>query len=420
MRRRGRLPDARLYPVLNLPKDMDFECTQCGRCCRDPWEIRVDAASAEKLLARPWPGLPVEVPFKRRLDVVDDLGYTVERKPCGSCVFLEEGNLCRIHREIGLVEKPRVCQQFPFLFAQHPGGVTVGLSHYCPGVRRVEGATAPPLEAKRGELERLLANALRLVKVGDTVLLDDGVPLPWADYELLEGFLLELLAAPGVDVREAITALSIASLMLGDLLRTKPGATSEFVAGWRRMGIGRILAMGAKQRAKPRTGRLLLRQFLSLVDATASGSRLGAFGGAWAFAKELLGVGSVKCVPLEARVSVLGVRAVELPWEEAEPLRRYAEHAIFRRRLLPVLGVRVGLALLALHVGAMRYVARASALVAGRARATGEDLARGVQLVEKFYAAHSSLPVAFESGAARKVFRRVADRPRYLWAVLGG
>jgi hypothetical protein len=81
--------------------------------------------------------------------------------------------------------------------------------------------------------------------------------------------------------------------------------------------------------------------------------------------------------------------------------------------------VRVGLALLALHVAAMRYVARASAAIDGRGKATADDVARGIQLVEKYYAAHSSLPVAFESGTARRIFRKVAQRPRYLWSVLG-
>lgn len=412
----------------NLPQDLDFECTNCGRCCRERWEIRVDSPSAERLMARPWPGLGVDQPFKKRLAVVtehQDLDWTVERKSCGSCVFLEPGNLCRIHREEGLVAKPQVCQQFPFLFSQDPSGVTVGLSHYCPGVKRVKDAAAPPLEAKLPELRRLHEHAIRLVKAGDTVLLDEGLPLAWADYEAVEELLRELVGSTGVTPAEALTAATLATSMFVDFLRAKggappPGAGREFVAGWRRMGVGRILAMGAKLRSKPGTGRLLLRQFLSLVDATAGGSRLGAFTGAASFVKELVGAGSVRCVPLDARVSIASVRSVECPWEEAEALRLYADHALFRRRLLPTLGVRVGLALLVLHVASMRFVARASAALDGRKKTNAEDLAKGVQLVEKHYAAHSSLSAAFESGPARNIFRKVAEKPRYAWAVLVG
>ncbi|MEZ0227001.1 MAG: YkgJ family cysteine cluster protein [Planctomycetota bacterium] len=408
----------------NLPKDLDFECTNCGKCCREKWEIRVDGPSAERLLARPWPGLSTEQPFKKRLSVVkDDLDWTVERKSCGSCVFLEAGNLCRIHREIGLEEKPQVCQQFPFLFEEDPSGVTVGLSHYCPGVKRVKDAAAPPLAAKLPELRRLRQHAIRLVKTGESVLLDEGLPLAWADYVAFEELLRELVMAPGVNPAESLTATTLATSMLVDFLRARPGppalgAAREFVAGWKRMGVGRVLAMAAKLRAKPGTGRLLLRQFLSLVDATASGSRLGAFSGGLAFVKELVGAGSVACVPLGGRVGVVAVRGVELAWEDAEPLRLYAEHALFRRRLLPPLGVRVGLALLVLQVASMRYVARAAAALAGRSRATADDVAQGVQLVEKHYAAHSSLSMAFETGPARKIFRKVAEKPIYARAVL--
>src|SRR2546423_4099079 len=124
------VPDAMTDIRFNLPKDLDFECTNCGKCCRERWEIRVDGPSAERLLAKPWPGLEASPPFKKRLALAptapDELGWTVERKSCGSCVFLEAGNpsaplgagLCRIHRELGLVEKPQVCQQFPFLFEE--------------------------------------------------------------------------------------------------------------------------------------------------------------------------------------------------------------------------------------------------------------------------------------------------------------
>jgi Fe-S-cluster containining protein len=399
--------------AFNLPPDLDFNCTNCGRCCRDRWEIRVDAGSAERLNGR-YPGEP----FKKRLAVVpDELPFTVERNSCGACVFLEEKNLCRIHRELGLEAKPQVCQQFPFLFSEHPDGVTVGLSHYCPGVKRVEGAKEPPLQGKLPELERLRAHALRLEKAGREVLLEDGVPLAWADYRGFEDFLLELIRSPTVNAAEALVAAALAASMLSDFLRTRPGkpplgAAREFVAGWRRMGIARILATAGRQRAKPRTGRLLLRQFLSLVDAGAG------YSASWAFFKELVGRGKIFSVPLEARVSVRGARAVELPWDQAEPLRRYAEHAVFRRRLLPKLGVRVGLALLCLHVASARSIARASAWLAGRARTDAEDVARGVQLVEKHYALHSSLPEVFVRGPARTLFQRVSARPRYAWAVL--
>jgi Fe-S-cluster containining protein len=421
-----------------LPPDLDFECTSCGRCCRDKWEIRVDAPSAEKLLALDWgkrdPALAGVVPFKKRLPLAPlagELPYTVERCANNACVFLTENNLCRIHRDMGLEAKPQVCQQFPYLFAETPDGVSVGLSHYCPGVKRKADAQVPPLERKLDELRRLHAHAIRLEKAPEQILVDEGLPLRFEDYKAVEGLVVELVSAPAVTPAVGLAATAVVTSMLVEFLgiralgKTEPpaGAGREFVDGWRRMGVPRILSIAARQHRAPRTGRLLLRQFLSLVDQAQPGSGsapVRAFAGAWAFVKELLGVGSIYCAPLAASVSVRAVRAVALPWDSelSRPFRLYAEHAIFRRRLLPPLGLRVGLGLLVLHVAAARFVARAQAALAGRTSATEEDVHRGIELVEKHYAAHSSLGDAFLRGPARGLFRKVAARPRYAAAVL--
>lgn len=424
-----------------LPPDLDFACTQCGRCCRDKWEIRVDKPSAERLLARRWdeldPPLGDIVPFKpRRLPVLDgpgadDLPFTVARRPNNACVFLDGKNLCGIHKSLGLEAKPLVCQQFPFLFAESPEGVTVGLSHYCPGVVRREGASAPPLESQLPELRRLHSQALRVARAGETVLADEELPLAWADYAAVEGLFEQLLAAPEADPAQALGACSVAASMLVDFLWTKRsgkedvplGAARDFVDGWRRLGVKRIIDLAVRQRPSPRAGRLLLRQFLSLVDeAQAVGSAPGrALAGGVAFLKELAGKGSVYCAPLDVRLPVNAVQSVALSWdfpELAEPFRRYARHALFRRRLLPVLGIRVGLALLGLHVASARFLARATAAKDGRSEATAADVANGIQLVEKHYATHTRLDEAFAAGPARSLFRKIAAKPVYSLALL--
>jgi hypothetical protein len=47
-------------------------------------------------------------------------------------------------------------------------------------------------------------------------------------------------------------------------------------------------------------------------------------------------------------------------------------------------------------------------------------VAAGLQQVEKHYAVHSSLVQAFAAGPARRIFRRIAGKPRYVLAVLNG
>lgn len=428
-------------PAFRLPADLDFACTQCGRCCRDKWEIRVDAPSAQRLLAQDWsrldPPLGGVVPFQpRKLPVqggpgADDLPFTVARRANNACVFLDAKNLCGIHKTLGLEAKPRVCQQFPFLFADGPDGVTVGLSHYCPGVVRREGATAPPLEGQLAEIRRLHGQALRVARADGSVLADEELPLAWADYVAVEGLFDQLLAAPEADPAVAVGACAVAASMLVDFLWKKKGGKEapplgggrDFVTGWRRLGVSRIHEIASRQKPSPRAGRLLLRQFLSLVDQSqAPGSAPGrALAGGLAFLKELVGQGEVYCAPLDVRLPVNAVQAVELSWDLpdlAEPFRRYARHVVFRRRLLPILGVRVGLALLGLHVAAARFLARATAAKDGRSEASPADVANGIQLVEKHYATHSRIDEAFAQGPVRALFRKIAARPAYTLALL--
>jgi Fe-S-cluster containining protein len=429
--------DADARPFV-LPRDLDFECTSCGRCCRDRWEIRVDGASAERLRAIDWvahdPSLAGTATFEpRRLPVAqDDLAWTVARRPSGACVFLTEKNLCRIHAELGGAAKPQVCRQFPYLFAETPEGTTVGLSHFCPGVRRVEGAAEPPLAKKLDELRDLRKAGLRVERAPESILASEGLAMPWADYRAVEDLLRELVVDPRVDLATALASLSLAASMLVDFLAVRArgkdappaGAGREFVAGWRKIGLERIQAIARRLRPAPRTGRAFLQQYLSLVDlasADAPRSTLGrALAGTAAVGREVLGVGSFRCAPLGASVPVRSVRAVELPWDDAEraaPLRAYADHALFRRRLLPVFGVRTGIGLLVLHASAARHLARASVALEGRSRATTDDVRRGIELVEKHYATHSRLDQALAEGPARSLFQRL-HTPRTAAALL--
>jgi hypothetical protein len=52
----------------------------------------------------------------------------------GACVFFEgdRGNLCAIHRELGVESLPMACRQFPRVVLDDPRGTLVSLSHFCP------------------------------------------------------------------------------------------------------------------------------------------------------------------------------------------------------------------------------------------------------------------------------------------------
>ena len=52
----------------------------------------------------------------------------------GACVFFEgdRGNLCAIHRELGVESLPIACRQFPRVVLEDRRGTLISLSHFCP------------------------------------------------------------------------------------------------------------------------------------------------------------------------------------------------------------------------------------------------------------------------------------------------
>lgn len=74
--------------------------------------------------------------------VVRDIGpfwnrrWRLGQKPDGSCVFLDEAGLCRIHAKYGEPTKPLACRVYPYAFHPHGRQVTVSLRYSCPSVVR--------------------------------------------------------------------------------------------------------------------------------------------------------------------------------------------------------------------------------------------------------------------------------------------
>jgi Fe-S-cluster containining protein len=103
-----------------------FQCRQCGDCCAGRGGIYVQPREVEAMATL------LEMPvaeFRRRFVEASPLGprLTVAN---GVCVFLMEGNLCRVHPV-----KPAICRQWPFLPAllAHPDELEHAKTA-CPGI----------------------------------------------------------------------------------------------------------------------------------------------------------------------------------------------------------------------------------------------------------------------------------------------
>lgn len=122
---------------LRLPTNQNWSCHNCSGCCRQHL-IEITAEEHQRILDQKWTpqdgisdSQPVAVPHggppwnrRHRLAHTDD----------GSCVFLDENGLCRIHAKFGEAAKPLACRIYPYAF--HPAGkkVTVSLRFSCPSV----------------------------------------------------------------------------------------------------------------------------------------------------------------------------------------------------------------------------------------------------------------------------------------------
>jgi Fe-S-cluster containining protein len=103
-----------------------FQCRQCGDCCAGRGGIYVKPQEVKDMAAL------LEMPvaeFRRRFVEASPLGPRLTVAD-GVCVFLMDGNLCRVHPV-----KPAICRQWPFLPAllAHPDELEHAKTA-CPGI----------------------------------------------------------------------------------------------------------------------------------------------------------------------------------------------------------------------------------------------------------------------------------------------
>lgn len=324
--------------MLHFPPGQRFACSGCGRCCRAPWNVVVDGASAGRVRGT---ALELRVIQERGGAALqaDREGRLVTARTRGACVFLDAANRCRIHSDLGAAAKPRTCRQFPFTFRATPGGVFVGVSFFCPAVVGNEG---PLLEESEAEIRAMLAEAP----------LDEGSwsPEAWVSYRALEAELRDAVAARPVSeaLRDAL------SRRLGG---PPPPGLEAFVAarfvGWLEypgdVAAGEALASALRARR----GRIRLPRFGWEGDVA----------------------------DLEAQVA----RVPPAPDLESA-IRRYVDALLFRKALLER-PLAEGLALLHVAAPLIRWYAGVSAGLRGSADPS--DLALALEICELELVTHA-------------------------------
>lgn len=130
-------------PIRTLPIVERWDCHSCGFCCRST-KFKLSDEDLKKLREQHWE----QHSDFRGVQVVTRHGwwkkyYQLGKRPDGTCIFLTEDNLCRIHRDLGESAKPLICRLFPFQLVPLEQFAFVTLRQYCPSVVADKGR---PLE----------------------------------------------------------------------------------------------------------------------------------------------------------------------------------------------------------------------------------------------------------------------------------
>jgi len=134
-----------------------YRCTCCGASCRS-FLVAVEPRERQAIEAlADWRArLGVDELFVRRR-AAGRAGYGLAKRLDGRCVFLDDDNLCLIHKLHGLPAKPLACQLYPFVLTPLAGKWRVGLRFDCPAVVENVGVLLTHHEADLRRLEKQLA-----------------------------------------------------------------------------------------------------------------------------------------------------------------------------------------------------------------------------------------------------------------------
>jgi lysine-N-methylase len=380
-----------------LPVMQSWSCHQTGECCR---EHIVEISQDEKLRIerQGWERRPEY--RSTRLVVPMGLGpdgprYRLAQRADGSCVFLDEGGLCRIHADFGEAAKPLACRVFPYVFVYAGDEWRVGLRFSCPSAVWNLG---PRLSERARGLESLLAEVVRAEtfrrKPGPPCLFGSCRFPSWAHARLYFDTAARFFRSPGPDIRVQCLRLAAWQARLLMAFREEPAAAfSSLLDGLAVQTLESVDAASLEQRRPSRWARAVIRAIafrLMRRDRAPEARRL------WGYVTRLrLGLGILlgpvhlprvsDRFPCIWRESLRRVRP-ELSAEASEILYRYlfvklssgqfCGPAFFRLSALE------GLAILLLCVVITFWLARWRAAAVGRDQMGGEEVALSLSAVD--------------------------------------
>lgn len=119
--------------ALCLRLHADYLCQHAGACCTAGWAIPIEKRAYEQVRVH-FGGQERRRLFAHAGSPPEGTAAVLAVQPSGACVFFEpdRGNLCAVHRELGVASLPSACRHFPRIVLHDARGTFISLSHFCP------------------------------------------------------------------------------------------------------------------------------------------------------------------------------------------------------------------------------------------------------------------------------------------------
>lgn len=395
---------------LTLPQAQNWSCHNCGGCCKQHG-IVITEAERDRIASQGWTeadGVPNDW-YVEEKPLMEKRWLRMNHRDDGSCIFLDDKGLCKIHGKFGELAKPLACRIYPYVF--HPAGnrMTVSLRFSCPSVVRNLGK---PVERNRGELNSIAKlvvpeAAMRI----DPPAISAAESCDWDDFRRLINALDETITDTS---KPLVDRLRIATLWVSLVGQAK----LTDIGGARLGELVQLLVSGAtaevEQGDPPSPPQSIgMVQFRLLVGHYARAdthadrrggwrNRVRLFKAAWGFAS---GKGMAtpflndfRPVPFEQ----LERGDVSLPEEFDELITRYLSVKVrglhFCGRAYYDIPFAEGFQSLALIVPVIAVLSRWVALSSGRETIDVEDVVRGIAVADHHH--------GFSPALGRAAFRR--------------
>lgn len=401
---------------LELPVLQRWACHNCGGCCRRHL-IEITDEERQRILAQRWD----EDPALSGAQTVVSLSrwprrWRLNHTSDGSCVFLDENGLCRIHAKHGEAAKPLACRVYPYAFHPSGKGATVSLRYSCPSVVANRGPTAQESEK---EIRRIAKEVVPRQRVETAPpLISPGNRLDQADFRRMVDSLDDSFADPQSgflrNLLGTIFWMSLVSQASFDKIRG--GRLVEFLSLIRPAAAGEVPADLGEFSPPSRAGQLMFRMLVSQYARLETAvdldhpwkARLRNLSGSIRFSR-----GKGLLPPLREELKPVPFETLEQPfgWPAAadELFTRYFRTKIrgmhFCGPAFYGMTLTEGFFALALMVPTTMYLARWLAAGEGRDVVSDDDLRQALAMADH----HHGYSPALGGSASRRRIRSLAQ-----------